>query len=1001
MRDLPDRAVQDLPDDAERERLGLLFRTVPAGIIASVAIATIAVVGLWPFAGGQALLAWYLASLVLSVIALLMSRAFLRRVVAGGCTDRLERYFAGGSFLRGVLWGMVALLPSSGSFLPNVVEVFVIGGMAIGAVGVFGASATSFVAFVAPLLAIPAVHFFSIGTPPHPAMGVLTVVLAIMLAFVYTGYHRTLVGGLRQRAVTARLAAEQRTLFESAGAGIVLVKGGRIVDANRQLLAMLRTDREALLGRPAASLAADEAGWDEVWKALAAGKAREELPLRCADGRIVWCDLSAAAIDAARPDEGVVCIVADISARREADAALHTALAEKEAILEASVAGIAMVRDARIVSANLRMAELFGQDAAALGGMPLRQLFASDAAFASAMSQADAELALGRPFQHEVGLVRRDGSEVWCLVQGRALRPAYPENGLILLFSDITTRRRAEQALRESEERLELVVAAAQSGVWDWDMVARRTHFSARFKEILGHPPDADFAEIFFLADRLHPEDRDRVLAAQEAAVQTFAPFEEEYRLRRADGEYVWVRGAGRAQAGPSGRAVRFVGSIHDVSDRRRVEARLRDSESHFRRLVETSNELIWEIDLARRWTYVSPRATRQLFGVEPDALVGRPLTAAQPEDERARTEEMLARVLSGELVSRFETALLDSLGERVSLSFNATPVRDEAGRICGASGTATDIGDRLRREAELAAALAEQELIFEAASEGIVFEQDGIVRKCNRMFASMLGYRPEDLVGQLTSVWFADPADFERTAIASARRIRTGQLYERELRVARKDGEVFWCEVRGQAVRPGSLAGGTIWVYSDISERKATEERIRHLANHDALTGLPNRRLLEDRLQQAVGQARRKQTMAAVMLVDLDGFKLVNDRFGHRMGDRVLAAVAARLRRCVRETDTVARMGGDEFVVVLSDQRNLEDSSTVAEKILSTVAEPIPLGGQTFEIGASIGISLYPRDGATADELLRQADVAMYQVKEAGKNRYQFYRSGLPAPRG
>jgi len=218
---------------------------------------------------------------------------------------------------------------------------------------------------------------------------------------------------------------------------------------------------------------------------------------------------------------------------------------------------------------------------------------------------------------------------------------------------------------------------------------------------------------------------------------------------------------------------------------------------------------------------------------------------------------------------------------------------------------------------------------------------------------------------------------------------------------VSRKDGEVFWCEVRGQAVRPGSLAGGTIWVYSDISERKATEERIRHLANHDALTGLPNRRLLEDRLQQAVGQARRKQTMAAVMLVDLDGFKLVNDRFGHRMGDRVLAAVAARLRRCVRETDTVARMGGDEFVVVLSDQRNLEDSSTVAEKILSTVAEPIPLGGQTFEIGASIGISLYPRDGATADELLRQADVAMYQVKEAGKNRYQFYRSGLPAPRG
>ena len=1000
MRDLPDPAARD-HDDVERQRLELLFRTVPAGIVASFAVATVAVVGLWPFSGGTALLAWYLASLAFSMTALVMSRVFRRRVLAGADVARLERYFAASSSLRGALWGLVALIPGGASFLPNVVEVFVIGGVAIGAVGVFGASAVAFVAFVAPLLVIPMIHFFSVGTPPHPAMGILTAVLGATLAFVYSGYHRTLVGGLRQRGVTARLAAEQRVLFESAGVGIAVIKNDRIVDANRQLFALLRIGRDALIGRPAASLAADESGWGEVWRALGAGKAREELPLRCGDGRIVWCDLSAAAIDPARPDDGVVCIVADISSRREADAALHTALAEKEAILEASVAGIALVRDARVVDANRRMSELFGHEGAALDGLPLRTLFASDAAYEEAMARANAELALGRPFQHELGLVRRDGSAIWCLVQGRALRPAYPEGGLILLFSDITERRHAEEALRESEERLDLVVAASQSGVWDWDMVARRTHYSARFKELLGYPPDVDLSELFFLPDRLHPEDRDRVLAAQDAAIRTLVPFDEEYRLRRADGTYVWVRGAGRAQAGPAGQAVRFVGSIHDVSDRRRVEARLRDSESHFRRLVETSNELIWEIDLGRRWTYVSPRATRQLFGVEPDALVGHAFTALQPEDERARSDEMLARVLAGELVSRFETAMLDSLGERVSLSFNATPVRDDAGRVVGASGTATHIGDRLRREAELAAALAEQELIFEAASEGIVFEQDGIVRKCNRMFASMLGYRPEDLIGQLTSVWFADPADFERTAIASARRIRNGQLYERELRVARKDGEVFWCEVRGQAVRPGSLAGGTIWVYSDISERKATEERIRHLANHDALTGLPNRRLLEDRLQQAVGQARRKQSLAAVMLVDLDGFKLVNDRFGHRMGDRVLAAVGARLKRCVRETDTVARMGGDEFVVVLSDQRNLEDAATVAEKILSTVAEPIPLGEQTFEIGASIGISLYPRDGATADELLRQADIAMYQVKDAGKNRFQFYRSGTAAPRG
>jgi diguanylate cyclase (GGDEF)-like protein len=229
---------------------------------------------------------------------------------------------------------------------------------------------------------------------------------------------------------------------------------------------------------------------------------------------------------------------------------------------------------------------------------------------------------------------------------------------------------------------------------------------------------------------------------------------------------------------------------------------------------------------------------------------------------------------------------------------------------------------------------------------------------------------------------------------MAAARRIRTGQVYERELRVRRKDGETLWCGVRGQGVRPGSLDDGTIWVYSDISERKASEERIRHLAHHDALTGLPNRRLLEDRLARALGQARRAHSYAAVMLIDLDGFKAVNDGHGHRTGDRVLAAVGQRLRRCVRETDTVARVGGDEFVVVLTDQRTPENAATVAEKIITAVAEPVTVGEAQFEIGASIGISVYPRDGQSPEDLLKHADTAMYRVKEAGKNRFLFYRS-------
>jgi diguanylate cyclase (GGDEF)-like protein len=177
-----------------------------------------------------------------------------------------------------------------------------------------------------------------------------------------------------------------------------------------------------------------------------------------------------------------------------------------------------------------------------------------------------------------------------------------------------------------------------------------------------------------------------------------------------------------------------------------------------------------------------------------------------------------------------------------------------------------------------------------------------------------------------------------------------------------------------------------------DISARKEREQRIQHLADHDALTGLLNRRLLEDRLQQSITLARRNDALVAVMLIDLDGFKAVNDQFGHLMGDYALRTVARRLRECVRESDTVARLGGDEFVILLSGQRVPDDSSLVAEKILAALTEPVAAGGRRFEIGASIGISIYPRDGTTPEALLKHADAAMYRVKEAGKNRYQYY---------
>jgi len=184
-----------------------------------------------------------------------------------------------------------------------------------------------------------------------------------------------------------------------------------------------------------------------------------------------------------------------------------------------------------------------------------------------------------------------------------------------------------------------------------------------------------------------------------------------------------------------------------------------------------------------------------------------------------------------------------------------------------------------------------------------------------------------------------------------------------------------------------------------EVSERRRAEEMLRHVATHDGLTDLPNRSLMMDRLDNAIARAKRNKTKCAVMFLDLDGFKPINDTLGHDKGDLVLREAATRLSDCIRDADTAARFGGDEFVLVLSDLKNAEDSITVANKVLSVLSEPIELSGHTAQVGASIGIALYPDNGHNAETVLKHADIAMYDVKGSGKNNYAFAPTSKATP--
>src|SRR5436190_11467600 len=236
-------------------------------------------------------------------------------------------------------------------------------------------------------------------------------------------------------------------------------------------------------------------------------------------------------------------------------------------------------------------------------------------------------------------------------------------------------------------------------------------------------------------------------------------------------------------------------------------------------------------------------------------------------------------------------------------------------------------------------------------------------------------------------------PDDRELFAITMRHAVKQGMDFQVDYRVVWPDGSTRWLANRGQVHRNAEgRAQRVIGVALDITDRKQAEQRIAHMAHHDALTGLPNRVLLRDRIAQAIAQAHRNGTQLAVLFIDLDRFKNINDSLGHQLGDRLLQSVASRVLVCVREGDTVSRVGGDEFVIVIPGLHSSADASAVASKILQVLASAFHLHGNDLHVAASIGISTYPADGSDAETLMRNADTAMYHAKDSGGGNHQFF---------
>ncbi len=516
-----------------------------------------------------------------------------------------------------------------------------------------------------------------------------------------------------------------------------------------------------------------------------------------------------------------------------------------------------------------------------------------------------------------------------------------------------------------AEHARDLILLLDTNGTILWASPSHRDVLGRQPEEMLGHR-NLEF---------VHPDDRERMTASLARRATERVPDTVEIRLVRANGTFVEVESVGVPIVSATGKVDQVVVTARDIAGRKAIERRLRI-------VLDQLPANVWTTDRDLMITS-SAGGGFSNTGFRPEDVIGKSLAEYLKNDEHyERTMEMHHRALRGEHVA-IETRWRDR-----DLHVRMNPLRDEHGQISGAIGISFDVTDQRRAERRY-------RLLFERNVAGVFRSTvSGRLVECNEAFARVFGYEsPAEMFGVHTSSLYFRASD--RDELISQVRSR-GVAENFEVRMRNKDGRPLWLLLNefltmSEDVGEETLEGTAI----DITARKLAEERIEYQAYHDSLTDLPNRFLFNDRLGLALAQARRHTRAVAVLFFDLDHFKLINDTLAHNAGDELLRSVAARLITCLRNEDTVARIGGDEFVFILPDIDHptaAAGAARVAQKVLDAVRHPFVVQNRELFVTASIGIAIAPNDGDDSETLVKNADSAMYRAKEAGRNHYQFH---------
>ena len=566
--------------------------------------------------------------------------------------------------------------------------------------------------------------------------------------------------------------------------------------------------------------------------------------------------------------------------------------------------------------------------------------------------------------------------------------------------------------LETTKAELNRAQAVGNVGSWIYDIADDKMRLSEETCRIFGLPEGTTGTYASYLG-RTHAEDRSALESAWHEAQNKRTDFDHEHRIV-VDKAIRWVRQKAEFEFASDGTSKRAVGIAQDITHRKQTEELLKSSEMRFRSFVENANDVLFTLSPAGVFIYVSPQ-WKDAFGYELGETIGQPFTPFVHPDDVAGCLAFLQRVLeTGKKQSGVEYRVRCKDGSYRWYTANGSLINDPVDGSPTFVGIGRDIGERKQIEDALKDSEFRWKFAIEGSGDGVwdwdVQTDDA---QYSKRWKEMLGYSEGDIL-PTNREWVRRIHPDDQSYVARAMQTyldgRT-PIYVVEYRLRCKDDSYKWILGRGMVVKRSEDGKPLrmIGTHTDITERKQMEGQIRQMAFYDTLTKLPNRRLLNDRLSQAMAANRRSGCYGALMFLDLDNFKPLNDSHGHEAGDLLLIEVADRLKSCVREMDTVARFGGDEFVVMVSElnadgQESATQAGIIAEKIRCTLSAPYRLtirqeGESDISIEhrctASIGVALFIDHDSKPDDILRWADTAMYQAKEAGRNLIRFYEKG------